>query len=480
MNSIPPALPAFFTSGMRAAFVLAALALPCSAIAQARQGAEARNMELMGYSDLQGRSAYQPVIQEQNGRWIAYVGHHGGRALNPLTGRREPNGTSILDVTDPRQPTYLAHIPGAGGGYGGGAQMARVCSGKGLKKADPSKFYLLRTRGDEAHEVWDVTQPSKPLLVREVARVSSTHKNFWECDTGIAYLVSGVPGWRTHRMTQVFDLSDPANPVFIRNFGLPGQQPGATGPVPVGLHGPISLGPESNRIYFGYGTNRGGVMQIVDRRKLLEGPTEPTVENLLYPEVGRLELSPRTGAHTTFPMPGMEIPEFSGDADSRRDFVLIVNESLANNCGEPRQMAWLADVSVEDKPQIVSNFTVPAASGDFCQRGGRFGTHSSNESFAPVYYKRIVFLAHFNAGVRAVDVRNPLAPSEIGYYIPAVTPRTDSFCNRAGSCKPVIQTNNVEVDERGYIYIVDRANSGMHILTLTGDARAAANFQQAR
>src|SRR5438876_8982179 len=38
-------------------------------------------------------------------------------------------------------------------------------------------------------------------------------------------------------------------------------------------------------------------------------------------------------------------------------------------------------------------------------------------------------------------------------------------------CKVAIQTNNVETDERGYIYIVDRANTGLHILELTGAAR---------
>jgi hypothetical protein len=42
-----------------------------------------------------------------------------------------------------------------------------------------------------------------------------------------------------------------------------------------------------------------------------------------------------------------------------------------------------------------------------------------------------------------------------------------------------IQTNNVEVDERGYIYIVDRANTGMHILELTGPARNVANYKAA-
>jgi hypothetical protein len=46
----------------------------------------------------------------------------------------------------------------------------------------------------------------------------------------------------------------------------------------------------------------------------------------------------------------------------------------------------------------------------------------------------------------------------------------------ADRCKVAIQTNNVEVDDRGYIYIVDRASTGLHILELTGEARKAANF----
>ena len=143
-------------------------------------------------------------------------------------------------------------------------------------------------------------------------------------------------------------------------------------------------------------------------------------------------------------------------------------------------MAWIADVSVEAKPQIVANFTVPEASGNFCGRGGRFGTHSSNESTTPIYYKRVVFLAHFNAGVRAVDIRDPYHPKEVGYYIPAVTDKTDKRCikvNGADRCKVAIQTNNVEVDDRGYIYTADRANTGLHIFEVSGEARKVANFQ---
>ena len=122
-----------------------------------------------------------------------------------------------------------------------------------------------------------------PKLITRLDGLKGTHKNWWECDTGIAYLVSGVAGWRVDRMTEVYDLSDPAKPVKIRDFGLPGQQPGAGGPVPTRLHGAISTGPKGNRVYFAYGTNEGGVLQIVDREKLLSGPKEPTEENLLLP-----------------------------------------------------------------------------------------------------------------------------------------------------------------------------------------------------
>ena len=145
-------------------------------------------------------------------------------------------------------------------------------------------------------------------------------------------------------------------------------------------------------------------------------------------------------------------------------------------------MMRIFDISTESKPMAVSTWTVPEDSGNFCSAGGRFGTHSSNESLAPVFYNRVIFLAHFNAGVRAIDVRDPYHPKEIGYYIPAITANTDKRCvgdDKTGHCKTAIQTNNVEVDERGYIYPVDRANTGMHILELSGSARSAADYSKA-
>ena len=212
-------------------------------------------------------------------------------------------------------------------------------------------------------------------------------------------------------MTEVYDLSDPAHPVKIRDFGLPGQQPGAAGPVPTMLHGMISTGRKGNRIYFGYGTNEGGVLQIVDREKLLSGPKEPTEENLRYPEVGRLDMSPLVGAHTTFPVLEMPIAEFAKDKVGKvRNFVVVTDEQILNECQEARQFVWFVDVTVERRPASVATWGVPEASGGFCSRGGRFGTHASNENMTPIYYKRLMFFSHFNAGVRAVDIRDPYHP----------------------------------------------------------------------
>ena len=446
--------------------------------------AEARNMRLLGYNDLQARSAYQPVIHRQGSRYIAYVGHHGGVRLNPQTGREEQNGTSIIDVTDPAKPRYLVHIEGdTGRGEAGGAQMVRICNGAELPRGDRSKVYMLRSYGNSAHEVWDVTQPEKPTRVVVVEqKLRGTHKNWWECDTGIAYLVSGLAGWPSDRMTQVYDLSNPAKPVLIRNWDVAGQEPGTKGKAQFRLHGPISTGPKRNRVYFGYGTVADGFVQIVDREKLLKGAPEPTAANLRDAVIAQFPTPPYMGAHTTLPVLGIPVPGLSKytKGPQHRDVIVVVNESTSNECNEPRQAVYIVDITNERTPLGIATFDVPEQPHGFCTRGGRFGAHASNEYQHPAYDKRIVFFSWFNAGVRAVDIRDPYNPRELGYYIPGMTDKTDQRCVKDASgmrCKRAVQTNNVEVDDRGYIYIVDRADTGMHILELTGSARSVANFK---
>jgi hypothetical protein len=208
------------------------------------------NMTLLGHQDLQGAAP--------TSRWSRRQGpldrlHRPSRRQDRERAhrKREDSGTSIVDVTDPRKPRYLAHIPGE---PGQGERAARRWCASATARSCPRAI-------EQGLPAAHLRQPRARSLGRHragearahrvvVDKLKGTHKNWWECDTGIAYLVSGLPDWRTRRMTQIFDLSDPAQPRFIRNFGLAGQEPGATGPVPTELHGPISTGPKGQSRLF--------------------------------------------------------------------------------------------------------------------------------------------------------------------------------------------------------------------------------------
>jgi hypothetical protein len=97
-----------------------------------------------------------------------------------------------------------------------------------------------------------------------------------------------------------------------------------------------------------------------------------------------------------------------------------------------------------------------------------------NWSFTEVFYRKLIAVSYFVAGARVVDVRDPFHPKEVAFYIPATTEDTVELCAEIDGieeCSVSIHTNNVEVDERGLIYLADRANTGLHIVQLTGEAR---------
>jgi hypothetical protein len=80
--------------------------------------------------------------------------------------------------------------------------------------------------------------------------------------------------------------------------------------------------------------------------------------------------------------------------------------------------------------------------------GGRFGAHQFQEHMLGTR----VYAAWFAGGLRMVDIADPTQPEEIGYFIPE--PVDGQSCP---------QTNDVDVDDRGLIYIVDR-QAGFDIL----------------
>ena len=78
---------------------------------------------------------------------------------------------------------------------------------------------------------------------------------------------------------------------------------------------------------------------------------------------------PTVGAHTTFPVLGMEVPslekfhtktgDFRSGKPAKRDFLVVVNESTQNECHEDYHMMFMVDITDETRPFSVSNFYVP-------------------------------------------------------------------------------------------------------------------------
>jgi hypothetical protein len=525
---------------MTALSLAVSLALGAGTAQAISQSGEARNMDRLGHTDLQGRPSYQPnVIQYPDGRTVLFVGMHSGNPRttscpantlpNPLKGNAcENNGTMIIDVTDPRNPVEKALIPAPTGGQ---AQMTRMCLGSQLPGGTAGKVYLLRNvqgGASAGYQVYDVTDVANPVLKSSVTGLRSTHKLWWECSTGIMYAPgskSTPPLWRQSQAMLIYDWHDVNNPpVYIRTFGLPGGQPGATGPVPNSLHGPISAHDHpnasaalarapnppgdaiiGNRIYAAWGVGDDGVMTIIDRKKLLpvayggtwvpatatsaDAPLESELIGPTSPTVGYFTMSPDQGGHTSMPIFGLKPPSMqSFNEFATRDIVLLASEATADGvngrCNEPPHYSFIVDVTVENSlrappgtrvehdpyqgPMVLSTMSVDPRSGEkyargnYCARGARFGVHSSEENFSNPMYGKLTALAYFNGGVRIWDIREPQAAREVAFYVPEANANT----NPDG-----YMTNNVEIDNRGYIYVVDRNGAGMDILELNGCAK---------
>jgi len=529
------------------------LALGAGTAQAISQSGEKKNMNRVGHTDLQGRPSYQPnVIQYPDGRTILFVGMHSGNPRtvpgftflpNPLNGNAdENNGSMIIDVSDPRNPVEKALIPAPAGGQ---AQMTRMCLGSQLT-GDPSNksVYLLRNvqannLAISGYQVYDVTDVQHPKLASQVTGLRSTHKLWWECTTGIMYAPgskSTAPLWRQSQAMLIFDWHDVTKPpVYIRTFGLPGGQPGATGATPNSLHGPISAfeHPQAaqrlargrtaddivgNRIYAAWGVGDDGVMTIIDRKKLLPAPwgtwvpgpgtvpgsttaDAPAEADLIGPNsptVGYFLMSPDQGGHTAMPVFGMKPPSYARYNEfTTRDVVLLASEATADGvdgrCDEPPHWSFIVDVTVENSmtfppatraqlehdpyhgPMSLSTMSVDPRSGEkyqrgnYCGRGARFGVHSHEENFNNPMYGRLTALAYFNGGLRIWDIREPQAPREVAFYVPEANANTDP---------DGYMTNNVEIDNRGYMYIVDRNGAGMDILELTGCAKQIVDKDQ--
>jgi hypothetical protein len=473
-------------------FVFSISAAGCSpraapaAAAPADEYAEAaQNVRLVGYNDLQGRTALVTTTKSdpRNGNWV-YIGHHDAfhdekPILNPITGKMEFNGTSILEISDPSQPKYVWHIPNDTNRNSRSTSVVYDYTFDGS-----GRDYLIRnsealTQGetgqDLKYQIFDITSrdtdPSKITLVSEITGtppnscgkgcggkfIMRAHKGWWSQETGYFYAASGEPGFR-NIIVQIFDLKNPKEPKLVGRAWIPGLRDGEPGYEGQYSHHPI-VDEDNKRLYVGY-RNAGGQAASFD----ISNPAQPKL-------VWSIDMNPpHRGPHTVSPIVYNEVPNF-GKGALPRTYAFIVDEAGGGAdmkpCTNPvRTASYMVDITTETKPFPVSVWQVPV--GNFCEKGGRFGPHQSADTVNGTinrFTDKIAWIAYFNAGVRVVDLSDPYNLKELGFYIP----KTNKNSYPISEGQPVvIQMNDVDIDHRGLAYAVDRAGTGLFILEYTG------------
>jgi hypothetical protein len=415
----------------------------------------AENFEFVGYHDLAGRPAFKLALQVVAQRWYLYAAHFWDR------------GWSVLDVTDPSAPELKAFVAGPANTA---TLQIQVGDGLMLTSLEKPPTELLRDapwqglawlvldsvqRGPKYLPwratpagvlVWDVHDPIRPVaLAGWDSGGTGTHRNFY-AGGRYAHLAANKPGFRGHQYV-IVDLADRRHPVEVGHWFLPEQKiAGGEAPERDGyyLHGPPHVVGE--RAYLPYGIGGAIILDVSDVR----APRE----------VGRLRPDPSLGSvqgvHTFLPIP-------------ERRIGIINSEAHAENC-EPDpgpSYAAVVDLADESRPRILSFFPAPrpprgAPYASFCDRGGRTGPHNQHhDNGLPHLFHsdHLVYVAHFNAGLRLYDTADPLHVREVGYFMPPDPER------RFGVFPTVLvaQSEDVIVDARGYAYVSDK-NQGLYIV----------------
>jgi hypothetical protein len=416
----------------------------------------AKNLRRVGRLDLPGGG--QVVV----GNGHAFVGH-----MAP------PHGTSIIDVRDPANPRLATtielpnqnshthkvrvvgdlmitnvemndrHILRRGAKIREvepklKSELGRAPTDPELAKAvDVPERLLPRLRdfveygyGDGGFKVWDVSDKAKP---RELAyvRTGGIGVHRFDMDSRYAYISTEMEGF-VGNILVVYDIADPSQPTEVSRWWMPGQHvAGGETPHWKGfshrLHHALRFGDELWAAVWYAGFR---VIDASDIRQL------KTVGSYNY--------------HPPFPEPTHTIAPVPVRWNGRQVGV-AVDEEHDHVKGQPHGGLWFFDVEERGNIQPLGLFHLSELDSPF-SRQGRFGAHQFQERVRD----NILYCTWFSGGLRMLDIKDPTAPTEIGWYIPEPP---------SGQASP--QSNDVFVDERGLVYVIDR-NVGLDILETVG------------
>jgi hypothetical protein len=362
--------------------------------------ATAVGLRQVGYFDCAGGG--QVIVQ--NG--VAFIGH-----------MRAPHGTSIVDVRDPKNPQLLAEVSMPPGTHShkvrveGDVMIVNREINNNDSNPRPQDF-----RG--GLNIYDIANPRKPQMIgRWDTAGQGVHR--FDSDARYAYISSTAEGYLGH-LVIIIDLEDPKRPTDVARWWMPGQWT-AGGEQPSWertahrCHHPLRRG---NRLYTSYWQAGFVILDVEDITK----PKRISGMCWQPPYI--------CPTHTALPLPF----EIRG-----RRYMVVADEDVVRPAGAVPAFMWTVDITDETHPVAIGSFQVEGL--EDAPQPPFTACHQPSEI---VTGTEIPF-AWFACGLRVIDVSNPHVLREVACFMPDVPPDTDR-----------VQANDVTVDDRGLIYLIDR------------------------
>ncbi len=315
------------------------------------------------------------------------IGAERGTLLNDIwgwtdstTGREfaivgRTDGTSFVEVTDPANPKYLGDLPMH--------QGARANIWRDMKVYKNHAFIVADGSGPHGMQVFDLTQlrnVTTPQTFRETAhydQIASAHNIVINPSTGFAYPVgSSMGGTTCGGALHMVDVREPAKPKFAGCYSDPAlgtQRTGYTHDAQcVIYHGPDARY-QGREICLTSSETAIGIADVTDKAhpKTLSTAAYP---NVAYAHQGWLS------------------------DDHRHFFLDDEGDELAGTAPKTRTVVF--DLTDLEDPIVAKEFYGNTAASD----------HN-------LYVKgRYMYQSNYVAGLRVVDVNDPVNPVEVGHF----------------------------------------------------------------
>lgn len=417
------------------------------------KSALAKNIDRIAHLDLPGGG--QVIID----KGYAFIGHMKppyGTSIVDISNPKRPRVVSTIELADPYSHTHKVRVVGdtmyvnveqnnrhflrLGDRLPGlrddlqkklgraptDTELAAVLK---VKEKDIPTLDEARKRGyhDGGFRVYDISDRSKPRLIHhEKTYGFGVHR--FDADERYAYISTETEGYIGNILV-IYDVGDPARPKEVSRWWMPGQHvAGGEQPTWSGyknrLHHAMRVGNELWASVWHAG------FRVIDVSDI----TRPkTVASHNY--------------HPPFPEPTHTVMPLAQPVGGRR-IAIAVDEEHERRPGRPHAFMWVFDVTDSNNIQALSTYEVSELDSPWSRAPGRFGAHQYREKLDGT----LVYLTWFAGGLRIVDVADPMKPNEVGFFIPEPV---------AGQASP--QSNDVDVDENGLVYLIDR-NVGLDIL----------------